>query len=187
MIDDDSLKRMERIAIDMDEVMADTMAHFLEKYNANFDVGLTTDQFQGRHVFEVIDEAHKLEAREYFQEENFFATIPVMPDSPAVIEALQQRYQVFITTAAMDVPCSFTPKFQWLQKHFPFIPSSNIVFCGDKSIIAADFLIDDNLRHLTNFRGEGIVYTAPHNVYEKRFRRVSNWREVEAMFLGVAK
>ena len=173
---------VKRIAIDMDEVMADTMAHFLEKYNENFGVGLTTQQFQGRHVFEVIAEAHKPAARDYFQQESF--KIPVMPDSAEVVEKLTNRYEVFITTAAMDVPCSFTPKFEWLQQHFPFIPTSNIVFCGDKSIIAADFLIDDNIRHLSKFKGEGIIYTAPHNVNETRFRRVSNWRDVQAMFLS---
>jgi len=57
-----------------------------------------------------------------------------MPDSPEVVDALMQQYEVFITTAAMDVPCSFEAKFRWLQRYFPFIPSSNIVFCGDKSI-----------------------------------------------------
>ena len=39
-------------------------------------------------------------------------------------------------------------------------------------------------RNLGNFRGEGIVYTAPHNVTEKRFRRVNNWEDVRKMFLG---
>ncbi len=175
---------MKRIAIDMDEVMADTMAHFLEKYNTNFGVGLKKEHFQGRHVFDVIDEAHKPEARDYFQQEAFFATIPVMPDSFEVIRALTERYEVFITTAAMDVPCSFTPKFDWLQRHFPFIPTSNIVFCGDKSIILADYLIDDNLRQLTKFRGEGILYTAPHNVDETRFRRVNHWEDVRTLFLS---
>ena len=175
---------MKRIAIDMDEVMADTMTHFLEKYNDNFGVGLKAEHFQGRHVFEVIDEAHKPQARDYFQEETFFATIPVMPGSAGVVEALTARYEVFITTAAMDVPCSFTPKFDWLQRHFPFIPTSNIVFCGDKSIILADYLIDDNIRHLTKFHGEGIIYTAPHNVNETRFRRVSSWDDVRALFLS---
>jgi 5'(3')-deoxyribonucleotidase len=175
---------MKRIAIDMDEVMADTMSHFLEKYNDNFGVGLKAEHFQGRHVFEVIAEAHKPAARDYFQQEAFFATIPVMPGSDEVVHALTQRYDVFITTAAMDVPCSFTPKFDWLQRHFPFIPTSNIVFCGDKSIILADYLIDDNVRHLGNFRAEGIIYTAPHNVNEKRFRRVNNWGDVRELFLG---
>jgi 5'(3')-deoxyribonucleotidase len=175
---------MKRIAIDMDEVMADTMAHFLAKYNSNFGVGLKTEHFQGRHVFEVIEEAHRLEAREYFQQEAFFANIPVMPDSPEVIQALTERFEVFITTAAMDVPNSFTAKFEWLQRHFPFIPTSNIVFCGDKSIVLADYLIDDNLRQLTNFRGEGILFTAPHNVNETRFRRVNNWQDVRTLFLA---
>ena len=174
---------MKRIAIDMDEVMADTLAHFLEKYNNRFGVGLKTEHFHGKHVFEVITEEHKPTAYDYFQQETFFATIPVMQDSVDVIRALTKQYDVFITTAAMDVPCSFTPKFEWLQRHFPFIPTSNIVFCGDKSIILADYLIDDNLRQLNKFHGEGIVYTAPHNVNETRFRRVNNWKDVRSMFL----
>jgi 5'(3')-deoxyribonucleotidase len=57
------------------------------------------------------------------------------------------------------------------------------VFCGDKSIILADYLIDDNLRQLSKFRGEGILYTAPHNVNETRYPRVNNWEDVRTMFL----
>lgn len=174
---------MQRIAIDMDEVMADTMAHYLEKYNAEFGKNLTVKDFRGRFVFEVIDAAHRERAREYFEQEEFFANIPVMPGSQDVIRELTKRYDVFITTAAMDVPCSFSAKFFWLQQHFPFIPTSNIVFCGDKSIVAADYLIDDNVRHLRNFRGDGIIYTAPHNIYEKAFRRVDNWEDVRKLFL----
>ena len=164
--------------------MADTMGHFLEKYNDNFGVGLKTEHFQGQQVFEVIADAHKSAAREYFREGAFFATIPVMPGSDGVVKELTERFEVFITTAAMDVPCSFTPKFDWLRRHFPFIPTSNIVFCGDKSIILADYLIDDNTRHLSKFRGEGIIYTAPHNVNETRFRRVNNWEDVRTLFLS---
>ena len=164
--------------------MADTIGHFLDRYNAQFGMALCTDDFYGKHVFEVIEEAHKPQARDYFQDEGFFAGIPVMPDSEEVINALTKEYEVFITTAAMDVPCSFSAKFHWLQRHFPFISPQRIVFCGDKSIVAADYLIDDNLRQLTAFRGEGILYTAPHNVTETRFRRVNSWLDVRDMFLG---
>jgi len=58
------------------------------------------------------------------------------------------------------------------------------VFCGDKSIIAADFMIDDDPKHFRNFGGEGIVYTAPHNILETRFRRVNDWNDVREMFLS---
>jgi 5'(3')-deoxyribonucleotidase len=174
---------MKRIAIDMDEVMADTISHFLAKYNASFGTSIKPADFHGKHVFEIIHEDHRLEARGYFDEDDFFADIPLMPHSAEVVEALMEKYEVFITTAAMDVPRSFAAKFQWLQRHFPFIPTARIVFCGDKSIIAADYLIDDNLRQLNAFRGEGIIFTAPHNVHETRYRRVDNWQAVKQMFL----
>lgn len=174
---------MKRIAIDMDEVVADTMARYLELYNSDFGLELTAAHFHGRHIFEVIDPAHHSRAYEYFQREDFFAEIPVMAGSAEVVRELTEQYEVFITTAAMDVPCSFSAKFHWLQRHFPFIPTSRIVFCGDKSIVAADYLIDDNVRHLGNFRGEGIIYTAPHNVHETAFRRVNDWEDVRAMLL----
>ena len=175
---------MHRIAIDMDEVCADTMAHYLAHYNADFDLQLTCDDFRGKRLTEAIDPAHLEHARGYFQSETFFADIPVMPDSQTVIEALMTRYEVFITTAAMDVPNSFAAKFGWLQKHFPFISPKKVVFCGDKSIVAADFMIDDDPRHFQHFSGEGVLYSAPHNYHEKRYRRVDSWLEVRKMFLG---
>ena len=39
-------------------------------------------------------------------------------------------------------------KYAWMHEHFPFTPDSHLVFCGDKSIIAADFLIGDNAHHV---------------------------------------
>jgi 5'-nucleotidase len=175
---------MKRIAIDMDEVMADTLGQCLTLYNADFGLELTAEHFRGKNLFEVIELEHRPRVREYFNREGFFADIELMEGSQEVIRALSEKYEVFVASAAMDVPCSFSAKFNWLERHFPFIPSSHIVFCGDKSILAADFLIDDNIRHLTNFGGEGIIFTAPHNVHETRFRRVNSWEDVRTMFLS---
>jgi 5'(3')-deoxyribonucleotidase len=52
------------------------------------------------------------------------------------------------------------------------------VFCGDKNIINADILIDDRSRHFQEFRGTGILFTAPHNVAETGHLRANNWNEV---------
>jgi len=105
-----------------------------------------------------------------------------MPDSPEVVRALMQCNEVFITTAAMDVPKSFNAKFHWLQRHFPFIPRATSSSARQKHYCGG-LLIDDNIRQLGNFRGEGIIYTAPHNIHEPRFRRVGTWRDVAEMFL----
>ncbi len=174
---------MQRIAIDMDEVIADTLGHFLKTYNTDFGRDLSRAELHGKRIFDVTPSEDIARIREYFHTAKFFAEIDVMKDSQDVVRELGSRYEVFITTAAMEVPISFAPKFDWLKQHFPFIPASHVVFCGDKSIISADFLIDDNTRHFERFGGEGILFTAPHNVHETAFRRVSTWQDVRKMFL----
>ncbi len=94
---------------------------------------------------------------------DFFADLKVMPHAQNVLRKLCEHHEVFITTAAMEVPHSFDAKYEWLVTHFPFISPMNFVFCGDKSVIRADYLIDDNPRHFQRFSGARILFDAPHN------------------------
>jgi 5'(3')-deoxyribonucleotidase len=82
----------------------------------------------------------------------------------------------------MDVPISFDAKFRWLRRHFPFIPPAQIVFCGDKGIIDADYLIDDRARHFEGFKGSPLLFSAPHNAGERRYPRVDSWKDVREFF-----
>jgi 5'(3')-deoxyribonucleotidase len=91
---------------------------------------------------------------------------------------------LLVIAAAMQFPNSFMEKYDWLAKHLPFIPWTHIVFCGDKSVIATDYLVDDHAKNFIGFRGEGILFTAHHNVNVTGYRRVANWREVRALFLS---
>lgn len=177
---------MKRIAVDMDEVMADALAEFLRRYKRDFDEQVSEEELEGRRLWEAVRTDRHDVLEEYVRSEDFFAVLDVMPDAQRVMHALHDKYEVYIATAAMEVPTSFAAKFKWLGEHFPFIPPSHIVFCGDKSIISADYLIDDNPRQLHRFGGEGILYTAHHNVNVQGFRRVNNWLDVEKMFLGDA-
>ena len=105
-----------------------------------------------------------------------------MPDAQPVLKDLSARFEIFIATQAMAVPNSLGPKYRWLQRHFPFIPPTHYVFCGNKSILRADYLIDDQPRNLLRFEGQGLLYTAPHNLTATGFVRVNNWREVADYF-----
>ncbi len=174
----------QRIAVDMDEVMADAVAEHLRRYNRDFDENLTPADLKGGHIWDVVQTDRHQALEEYLRSADFFAVLGVMPDAQRVMRALQTRYEVFIASAAMEVPTSFAAKYAWLGEHFPFIPASHIVFCGDKSIVRADFLIDDNPRQLRRFEGEGILFSSPHNVGVTGFRRVEHWLDVEKMFLG---
>ena len=174
-------QRQPRIAIDMDEVMADALTEQLRRYNAAYGTAITAADLSGRHLEQVVPPAHR-EAAEAMFDAAFFEDLDVLPDCQEVVSELADRYEVFIASAAMDVPRSFDAKYRWLQRHFPFIPPSQIVFCGDKTIVDADYLIDDRPRHFTRFRGQALLFSAPHNAGETAYTRVGSWKEVRDHF-----
>jgi 5'(3')-deoxyribonucleotidase len=175
---------MQRIAVDMDEVMADTLGELLARYSRDQNTAITKQDIQGKWLWQVLPPKGQELIDTYLLSEGFFEQIPVIEGSQEVLLRMSRRYQIFIATAAMAFPSSFDSKYRWLRRHYDFLSPQNFVFCGDKSILHADFLIDDMPRNLASFQGEGILFTAPHNVNTTGYRRVSNWQEVGAMFLG---
>ena len=178
---------MKRIAVDMDEVLADALAEHLTRYNRDHGETITKGHLDGKWLWDVVsaDRHERLEG--YLRSEDFFEDLPVVEDSQEVLAKLIKQYEIFIATAAMEFPNSFGPKYRWLRRHFPFVPPANFVFCGDKSILRADYLIDDSYRHFERFSGKAILFSAPHNARVTGFRRVSSWREVEDLFLPVGR
>ena len=173
-----------RIAIDMDEVMADSLTRHLQLYNDEFGANLRKQDLQGKPLHLTVPEAHRRRIDEIALSDGFFWDLDVMPGCQEVIRQLTERYDVFIVTAAMEFPNSFLPKHAWLQEHFPFLDIRNVVYCGDKSIVDADIMIDDRIRNLEQFEGMRILFSAPHNMNEKRFLRVNNWKEVRTLLLA---
>ena len=80
-----------------------------------------------------------------------------MPHAQEVVKKLTEQYDVYIATAAMDVPTSFHDKYEWLLEFFPFLDPQQFVFCGRKCVVKTDYLIDDNPRQLQIFEGEPII------------------------------
>lgn len=172
-----------RIAIDMDEVLADTLAQFIGEYNREFGANICKDHLSERKLVEIIPADRRARLRHYALTPGFFRDIPPMPGSSDVFAELRECYEVFIATAAMEFPTSFNEKYSWIKAHYPDFPDSHIVFCGDKSVLAADFLIDDSPRHFARFAGQGYLFTAPHNLKEDRYPRLNDWADVRRQFL----
>src|ERR1700730_9157910 len=137
-----------RIALDMDEVMADTLTAWLERCNEDFGTRITKADLHGKKIYDLVGPARAVAARGFLDHPEFFLDLPLMEGSQAVVKSLYETHEIFVTSAAMDHPNSFPAKYVWLKKHFSFIPDKNIVFCGDKSIIRADFMIDASIPNL---------------------------------------
>jgi 5'-nucleotidase len=171
---------MKTIAIDMDGVLADVLSVFMDLDERDFGRRKTLDEVWGVPELKAFERA-----LEYVHRDGFFRSAPVIADSQDVLYKLNQRYNVYIVSAATEYPKSLSEKHAWLNEHFPFITWQQMVFCGSKQIIRADIMIDDHLKNLDFFPGETILFTQPHNatLEAPRHRRVKSWRDVAALLL----
>lgn len=174
---------MKRIAIDMDEVLTHFSASCLDLFNTEFNTNYTTVDLLGKKLVE-LDARFDDRVDHYLASESFFLDLKVVKDSQEVIQKLSEHYEIYIVTAAMEFPSSLAPKYQWLKQHFNFLNEHNFVFCGDKSIVHADYLIDDTPIHLDTFTGQGILFTAPHNLNITGYQRLNNWQKAADYFLS---
>lgn len=175
---------MKRIAIDMDDVMADATGQFVNYAQQRLEISITPEMIERRYSWVEVFPEKADEIRSWVHEVGYFRTMNVMPDAQEVVAKLMDRYEVFIVSAATEFPNSLKEKIEWLQEFFPFISWKNIVLCGHKYMIKADYLIDDHEKNLVAFtEGQPILYTAPHNLDIKGYTRVNNWREVEKLLL----
>jgi 5'(3')-deoxyribonucleotidase len=166
-----------RIAVDMDEVIADPLSKFIRLYNRDYGVPLDLEILPGNEVYHHVPEHAKMKLYEYINEKGFFRDLAVLPDSVEVLKQLQDKYDIFIVSAAMEFPNSLQDKYEWLAEHFPFIGWQNIIFCGHK-IVNVDILIDDRIKNFKDFDGRKLLFSSPHNLLLTDYERVNNWKEV---------
>ncbi len=173
-----------RIAIDMDEVLTDSIGRFIQLYEQEFAEDLSILRQPGQNLTNSVPPERLARVKEYPHRPDFFKDLTPLPDGLEVVKQLHEQYKVFIVTAAQEFEHSFTPKYNWLKQNLPFISWTNIVFCGDKSIICTDYLLDDLERNLKKFSGTPLLFTAPHNTQVQGYTRLNSWAEVAAYFLG---
>lgn len=173
---------MKRLIIDMDDVMADATGQFLHYYEKEFGVRIDRSVLNGKGEGEGFPENHSVVSKFPYRD-NFFRTMSVNENCQEVMEKINRKFDLFIVSAAMKFPQSLSEKLQWIKEHFPFLTWKQIVFCGSKTIVYGDYMIDDLVYNLEHFNGEKFIFTAPHNIHLNHFNRLNNWKEVGERFL----
>jgi 5'-nucleotidase len=171
---------MKRILIDMDGVLADVYTRFFELYEKETGLRKTMEELTGLKEGEAFPELFR-----WVQTPGFFRTMPVMPESQRVLKLLNEAYEIIVISMATEFPVSLTDKQLWLNDNFPFISWKQVVFCGDKSLIPADMMIDDHFKNLDHFDGETLMFIQPHNWNNTGHchKTVSSWVDIEKLLL----
>ena len=172
---------MKRLIIDMDGVIADVYKQFIAMEEKESGITINPDTLIGKEEYEAFRNGRK-----HVNTAGFFRNAPLMKDAVETLLLLNEKYKVFIVSAAMEFPGSLPEKYDWLREHFPFITWQQIVFCGSKAVIKGDIMIDDHYKNLDNFSGETILFTQPHNDGhpDKGHTRVYNWVEIKKLLLN---
>lgn len=171
------------LGVDMDGVIASLVKNWVAVINECEGENVHWEEITSWHVDEFFDCGDKVFT---YLEYSLFRNLPVMDDAIRVVKALMEKYDVYIVSSATEARQSLIAKMEWLEEYFPFIPASNIVLCGSKSIIKCDILIDDSPRNLSDVSDAyGILFDAPHNHNQEkdRFIRAMNWNEIEKILL----
>lgn len=74
----------------------------------------------------------------------FFVNLEPIPGAIEGYKTLGSKYDVFIVTRpSIWNPMSYTEKRVWVEKHLGFEECENLIMAPDKTLIKADYLIDD--------------------------------------------
>ncbi len=164
----------------MDGVLADIYRLLLDYDERDSGRRKTSSEIAGTPEAEVFPRVG-----EYVRTPGFFRAAPVVDDSQKILSELNQRYELFIVSAATEFPQSLGEKQAWLSEHFPFITWQQLVLCGSKRVVSGDIMIDDHFKNLDFFHGRTLLFTQPHNQLSDRksHERVDAWSDVAKLLL----
>lgn len=154
-------------AIDCDEVLRSLLGNMVSLYNDAFGENLQYDDvtdFVVENSFPKIKEVTGMSASKWFfqdHSEELFAKSSAFPGIKQDIETLQKYGDVIIVTYQKSYKNKIDT-LNWLEEHG--IAPNGVCFVKDKSMIHADFLIDDNDWNFLGCNAKfGILIDAPYN------------------------
>lgn len=169
-----------RIAIDQDQVLADLLGEWLQRYNNDYNDDLVKDDIKHWEWHDIVKPKCGRKIYDYLDSVDIFENLKVIENSIDAVKELSHIYDIFVVTSPWNMN-NIKPKYDWLKQHFPFIDDKNYVFTKNKSIISADFMIDDKPENLEDFKGYKILFDAPHNQDISVFYRVKDWNEINLL------
>lgn len=168
----------QQLLVDMDGVLADVYGRFMELEFAETNCRRSLESLNG-----LDEEAAFPLFRKHIVSPGFFRNAPLMDGSVEGLAYLNEKYKVLIVSSATEFPESPNEKLAWINEHFPFLSWRQLIFCGDKSHIKGDIMIDDHPKNLDFFDGRRILFTQPHNITIQRddYQRVNNWKDIYSL------
>jgi 5'(3')-deoxyribonucleotidase len=167
---------MKILAVDVDGVIAANHVEWLRRYNKDYNDTMTKDDWTTWDIHMLVKPVCGIKIYEYLKDPTLYENIKPIPDALETIKKLSKKYRIiYVTTTPIEVS---GVKYNWLKKYNFITRIQDYVECSDKSLIRAEYLIDDNIDNVRTFGGVGYIFTQPWNVNWYWPFRINNWQEV---------
>jgi 5'-nucleotidase len=165
------------VAVDVDDVIADSVPELLRRYNADYNDSLKPEDITAWDLTKFVKPECGTEIYKYFDEPDFYSRVFPIDGAVRGVTLLQMNHRVVFVTAPL---AGSSAKKRWLEKLGLLNNDRNYVESKDKSLIFADVLIDDGIHNLMGFRGDRIIYNQPWNAegFVQSAFRARGWIDV---------
>jgi 5'(3')-deoxyribonucleotidase len=149
------------IACDVDGVIADVLTNWLARYNRDYNDNLKHDDITAwdTSIFVKAECGKKIFA--YLDDPSLYDDVLPYPGALDAVKELKKLGRVVYATSSPAK--SYGRKFFWLKEHGFLSDQLDYFETRDKSLVRADFLIDDYYKNLDTFVGKKILLAQPWN------------------------
>ena len=166
------------LAVDMDEVLADSITLLVEQYNKAYSTHLSKQDLFGKTIYDCLPSSHISFIKQQQNSVDFYQEVAVMEGAQEGIAILSEKYDIYVVSAALEFPNSLASRCTFIAKNFPELTWKKLIFCANKPLIKADIILDDMTENLVGFGANGYLFTAYHNTMLKYPNRLNSWEEV---------
>lgn len=153
------------IAVDVDDVVADLITEWCRRYNRDFSDDLTAEKITDWKIDLFVKPECGAKIFDYLRADNLYHCVAPVDGAVEGVRRLRAAgHRVVFVTSSNAMQAG--KKLEWLQRH-GFLGTEHeqpdYYVANDKSLIAADLLIDDRPKNVANFPGRTILFARPHN------------------------
>jgi len=171
------------IAVDVDEVCADLISHWVRLYNLQWNDDLKVEDIHGWNIDSYVKPECGKAIYHLLSRPGMYDGVSPVPGAREAVEELRKLGRVvFLSSCARG---TMDAKFSWLQRH-GFLPNTgpaiaDFIVAKDKWLVGADILFDDGVHNVDAFKGIAYLVSAHHNLTTPcTRRRISSLAEAPA-------
>lgn len=163
------------IALDVDDVVLDLVPNWVRIYNRDFNNSVRVEDINNWDIGQIVRPEDREAMYSYADGIEIFDTAPPVVDALEGVNLIKSLgHRVIYVTANNPFGC----KLPWLIKHKFLEGIDDLVSAHDKSLVLADYLIDDKYENVIAFKGKSYLFNQPWNKEYAYYSRVLNWRNI---------